>query len=104
LAFQVGQTVCEACAWVEENIEETLSFYRLPRQHHKNLKSTNMLERLMEEIKRRTLVVRIFPNAAACLRLVRALAVETHENFHEQGSRGQEIFRAAVQPAIPYSK
>jgi putative transposase len=46
---------------------------RLPKQHHKNLKSTNMLERLMEEIKRRTLVVRIFPNAAACLRLVRAL-------------------------------
>src|SRR5438270_10932030 len=39
------------CAWVEE---ETFSFYRLPRQHHKNLKSTNMLERLMEEIKRRT--------------------------------------------------
>ena len=71
------------CAWVEENIEETFSFYRLPRQHHKNLKSTNMLERLMEEIKRRTLVVRIFPNAAACLRLVRALAVETHENWIE---------------------
>jgi putative transposase len=71
------------CAWVEENIEETLSFYRLPRQHHKNLKSTNMLERLMEEIKRRTLVVRIFPNTAACLRLVRALAVETHENWIE---------------------
>jgi putative transposase len=47
------------CSWVEENIEETLSFYRLPRQHHKNLKSTNMLERIMEEIKRRTLVVRI---------------------------------------------
>jgi hypothetical protein len=32
------------CSWVEENIEETLSFYRLPRQHHKNLKSTNMLD------------------------------------------------------------
>jgi putative transposase len=42
-----------------------------------------MLERLMEEIKRRTLVVRIFPNVAACLRLVRALAVETHENWIE---------------------
>ncbi len=40
-----------------------------------------MLERLMEEIKRRTLLVRIFPNAAACLRLVRALAVETHGNW-----------------------
>lgn len=71
------------CSWVEENIDETLSFYRLPRQHHKNLKSTNMLERIMEEIKRRTLVVRIFPNAASCLRLVRALAVEMHENWIE---------------------
>lgn len=71
------------CDWVENNIEETLTFYTLPRQHHKNLKSTNLLERLNEEIKRRTLVVRIFPNAAACLRLVRAIAVEMHENWIE---------------------
>jgi len=78
-----GKRYAKLCAWVEENIEETFSFYRLPRQHHKNLKSTNMLERLMEELKRRTLVVRIFPNAAACLRLVRALAVEIHENWIE---------------------
>ena len=70
-------------AWVEESIEETLTFYRLPPQHHKHLKSTNMLERLNEELKRRTHVVRIFPNAASCLRLVRALAVETHENWIE---------------------
>jgi putative transposase len=71
------------CAWVEDNIDETLSFYKLPLQHHKHLKSTNMLERLNEEIKRRTLVVRIFPNAESCLRLVRALATETHENWIE---------------------
>ena len=71
-------------SWVEDNIEETLTFYRLPRQHHKHMKSTNMLERLNEEIKRRTHVVRIFPNAESCLRLVRALAVETHENWLEQ--------------------
>jgi putative transposase len=70
-------------AWVEETIEETFTFYRLPRQHHKHLKSTNMLERLNEEIRRRTYVVRIFPNAASCCRLVRALAVETHENWLE---------------------
>src|SRR5499427_9298129 len=70
--------------WVEENIDETLTFYRLPRQHHKHLKSTNMLERLNEEIRRRTYVVRIFPNGESCLRLVRALAVETHENWLEQ--------------------
>lgn len=71
------------CGWVEEHIEETLTFYRLPRQHHKHLKSTNLLERLNEEIKRRTHVVRIFPNAESCLRLVRALAVEMHENWLE---------------------
>jgi putative transposase len=70
-------------AWVEETIEETLTFYRLPRQHHKQLKSTNMLERLNEEIRRRTYVVRIFPNSASCCRLIRALAVETHENWLE---------------------
>jgi len=70
-------------SWAEENIERTLTFFRLPRQHHKHLKSTNMLERLNEEIRRRTYVVRIFPNAESCLRLVRALAVETHENWME---------------------
>ena len=69
--------------WVEENVEETFTYYRLPRRHHKHMKSTNMLERLNEEIKRRTHVVRIFPNAESCLRLVRALAVETHENWLE---------------------
>jgi putative transposase len=71
------------CLWVEENIEETLTYYRLPLAHHKHMKSTNMLERLNQEIKRRTHVVRIFPNPASCLRLVRALAVETHENWLE---------------------
>jgi len=69
--------------WVEETIDETLTFYRLPRRHHKHMKSTNMLERFNEEIRRRTYVVRIFPNTESCLRLVRALAVETHENWLE---------------------
>jgi putative transposase len=71
------------CGWVEDNIEETLAYYRLPLAHHKHMKSTNMLERLNQEIKRRTHVVRIFPDAASCLRLVRALAVEAHENWLE---------------------
>jgi putative transposase len=71
------------CNWVEANIEETFTFYRLPAEHHKHLKSTNMLERINEEIKRRTLVVRIFPNVVSCLRLVRALAAEIHEEWIE---------------------
>lgn len=69
--------------WVEENIGETLTFYRLPRQHHRNMKSTNMLERMNEEIKRRPRVVRIFPNTSSCLRLVRALCAENHEDWLE---------------------
>lgn len=69
--------------WVEESIGETLTFYRLPKSHHKHLKSTNMLERLNEEIKRRTRVVRIFPNVESCQRLVRALCVEIHEKWLE---------------------
>ena len=71
------------CDWVEENIEETLTYYRLPLAHHKHMKSTNMLERFNQELKRRTHVVRIFTNAESCPRLVRALAVETHENWLE---------------------
>ena len=47
------------------------------------MKSTNMLERLNEEIRRRTRIVRIFPNDAACLRLVRTLCSETHETWLE---------------------
>jgi putative transposase len=74
------------CHWVEANIEETWTYYQLPLAHHKHLKSTNLLERFNQEIKRRTLVVRIFPDEASCLRLVRAVASETHEEWME-GSR-----------------
>jgi hypothetical protein len=48
---------------------------------------TNAIERLNEEIKRDTHVVRIFPNAASCLRLIRAVAVEMHENWSEAHRR-----------------
>jgi putative transposase len=71
------------CAWVEDNIDETPTYYRLPLAHPKHMKSTDMLERLNQEIKRRTHVVRIFPDRESCLRLVRALAVEAHENWLE---------------------
>ena len=72
------------CNWVEENIEETFTFYRWPMAHHKHVKSTNMLERVNEELKRRSHVIRIFPNPASCLRLMRALTVEIHEDWIEQ--------------------
>ena len=76
-------TYPKLCAWVEETIEETLTFYRLPRAHHKHMRSTNLLERFNQEIKRRTHLVRTFSNEASCLRLVRALSVEQHEAWQE---------------------
>lgn len=72
------------CEWAEANIEETFTFLRYPPAHHKHLKSTNMLERINEELKRRTHVIRIFPNAQSCQRLLRALCVEIHEGWIEQ--------------------
>ena len=47
------------------------------------MRSSNLLERVNEEIKRRTHLIRTFPNSASCLRLVRALTVETHEGWQE---------------------
>ena len=68
-------------AWVDENIEQTLTFFRSPLRHHKYVSSTKLLEPLNEEIRLRSEMVRVFPNAESCLRLIRALAVEAHENW-----------------------
>jgi transposase-like protein len=73
----------KAFDWVAENVEGTFAFYGLPVQHHKHMKSTNMLERLNQGIKRRTHILRVFSNEASCPRLVRALAAEMHEEWME---------------------
>jgi transposase-like protein len=66
---------------LEEHVEECLSCLAFPESHRRRIRTTNGLERLNQEIKRRTRVVRIFPNREACLRLVSALAVEQSEEW-----------------------
>jgi putative transposase len=66
---------------IEEHIEECLTCLAFPESHRRRIRTTNGLERLNQEIKRRTRVVRIFPNKESCLRLVRALAVEQSEEW-----------------------
>jgi putative transposase len=66
---------------LEEHIEECLSCLAFPESHRRRIRTTNGLERLNQEIKRRTRVVRIFPNERSCLRLVTALAVEQSEEW-----------------------
>ncbi len=66
---------------LEEHIEECLTCLAFPESHRRRIRTTNGLERLNQEIKRRTRVVRIFPNREACSRLVAALAVEQSEEW-----------------------
>ena len=67
---------------LEEHVEEEcLSCLAFPESHRRRVRTTNSLERSNQEIKRRTRVVRIFPNKEACLRLVSALAVEQSEEW-----------------------
>ena len=66
---------------VEEHLEECLTCLAFPESHRRRIRTTNSLERLNQEIKRRTRVVRIFPNRESCLRLVTALALEQSEEW-----------------------
>lgn len=70
--------------WSETAVPEGLTIFSvasIPVDHHRRLRTTNMLERLNKEIKRRTRVALIFPNEASCLRLVTAVAMETSEEW-----------------------
>jgi transposase-like protein len=71
-------------ALLDEHGEEMLAVYELPDPHRKRMRTTNLLERENEELKRRTRVVRIFPNEASCLRLVTVLAMETSEEWQDR--------------------
>ena len=66
---------------LEEHIEECLTCLAFPESHRRRIRTTNGFERLNQEVKRRTRVVRIFPNRDSCLRLVTALAVEQSEEW-----------------------
>jgi transposase-like protein len=65
--------------FLENTADEVLACFNFPEEHRKRIRSTNGLERFHEEIRRRTRVIRIFPNEQACLRLVSALAAEQHD-------------------------
>jgi putative transposase len=58
-----------------------MTVFSLPASHRRRLRTSNMLERLNEEIKRRTRVVGLFPNEASALRLVSAVLMEISEDW-----------------------
>lgn len=66
---------------IDEHIEECLSHLHFPASHHVRIRTTNGIERLNQEIKRRTRIIRIFPNREACLRIVSSLCIERSEEW-----------------------
>ncbi len=68
-------------AWLEDNLPEGFSVFDFPLEHRRSIRTTNSLERINKEIRRRTRVVGVFPNEASCLRLVSALLMEISEEW-----------------------
>jgi transposase-like protein len=67
--------------WMEENLPEGLIVFAFPEAHWRLIRTTNGVERLHQEIRRRTRVARRFPNEASCLRLVTAVVMEISEEW-----------------------
>ena len=69
------------CDWLEDNFSEGLTFFSFPRDHWKKIRTVNMVERLNQEIRRRTTVARVFPNEESSLRLITAVLMDQHEDW-----------------------
>ena len=76
-----SKTASQLAEWMEKNLPEGLTVFAFPTAHQRKLRTTNLVERLNREIRRRTAVVSIFPNEAACLRLVSAVLMEYDEEW-----------------------
>lgn len=74
-------TAPKLAEWLEANVPEGLTVFALPPSHRRRLRTTNMLERINREIKRRTRVATLFPNEASALRLVSAVLMEISEEW-----------------------
>jgi putative transposase len=67
--------------WLEDNLSEGFSVFDFPLEHRRTIRTSNSLERVNKEIRRRTRVVGVFPNEASCLRLISALLMEISEEW-----------------------
>jgi putative transposase len=97
LAASLAERFPNAAALMDEAREDVLAFRHFPQAHWRKIWSTNLLERVNEEIKRRTRVVGIFPNDAAITRLVGAVLLEQNEHWQLEGRR---LFSAESMAAI----
>ena len=71
--------------WLATNLPDGLTVFAMPTAHRKRLRTTNLLERLNKEVKRRTRVATLFPHEASLLRLASAVLMEISEEWETQG-------------------
>jgi putative transposase len=71
----------KAVAVFEAGIEEALAYLSFPASHHARIRTTNMLERLFKEVKRRTRVVGVFPNERSAATLATEIALRSSEEW-----------------------
>jgi len=76
-----ARTAPKLAAWMEENLPQGFAIFAFPASHQRRLRTTNALERVNMEIKRRTRVAGLFPNEASLLRLVSALLAEQSDEW-----------------------
>ena len=74
-------TAPKLASWAENALPEGFSVFDLPDHHRKRLRTSNVLERVNKEIRRRTRVATLFPNEASCLRLVTAVVMEISDDW-----------------------
>jgi transposase-like protein len=81
IVTKYAEVASDLADWMEVAIPEGLTVFDFPEAHRRRIRTSNMLERVNQEIKRRTRVVRIFPNPSSCLRLVSAILMEIDEDW-----------------------
>jgi transposase-like protein len=82
LVTEYRDTAPKLAAWLEDNVPEGLTFFTLPKHHRRRMRTSNPMERsVQQELKRRTVKVRVFPNEAALERLVSAVLVEIDDKW-----------------------
>src|SRR5690554_4348460 len=71
----------QAATLLDESFSDVMAILNLPQRYRRRLRTTNSIERLNEEIRRRERVIRIFPNAKSITRLIGSLLLEHHEKW-----------------------
>jgi transposase-like protein len=90
----------KAVSLLDESFEDVTAVFNLPEKYRKRLRTSNSIERLNEELRRRERVIRIFPNEDSLIRLMGAILIEQHEKW----SSGKKYFDMTEFIENPYQK